>query len=88
MTDLDKTGVRVIRPFLYVQEKEIVYFANKNPMPVAPSLCPADKNTRREWIKADLREKSRAIPDLKAKIFGAMLRAGLLGEGGEPDGKL
>lgn len=85
VTELDKTGIRVIRPFLYVQEKELIYFANKNPMPVAPSLCPADRSTRREWIKADLREKSRGIPDLKAKVFGALLRSGLLENGEETE---
>ena len=78
VTDLTKTGITVIRPFLYVEEKELVYFTNKNPMPVCPSGCPADKHTSREDVKTLLRTLSKEQPDVKAKIFGAILRAGLL----------
>ncbi len=78
VTDLDKTGVVVIRPFLYVEEKELVYFAGRNPMPVCSSLCPADKHTSREDVKVLLRTLARENPDIKAKIFGAIQRAGLL----------
>lgn len=78
VTVLNKTGVTVIRPFLYAEEKDLVYFSNKNPMPVCPSGCPADKNTSREEVKNLLRTLSKENPDIKAKIFGAVLRAGLL----------
>lgn len=78
VTQLDQTGVTVIRPFLYAQEKELVYFANKNPMPVCPSGCPADKHTSREDVKGLLRTLAKENPDVKAKIFGAISRAGLL----------
>ena len=78
VTHLHKTGVTVIRPFLYVEEKDLVYFANKNPMPVCSSGCPADKHTRREDMKILLRTLARENPDVKAKLFGAIQRAGLL----------
>lgn len=78
VTELTKSGVTVIRPFLYALEKELVYFTNKNPMPVCPSFCPADKNTTREEVKTLLRDLSRENPDIKEKVFGAILRAGLL----------
>lgn len=78
VTELTKTGITVIRPFLYAQEKELVYFANKNPMPVCPSGCPADKHTSREDVKGLVKTLSRENPDIKAKIFGAILRSGLL----------
>ena len=78
VTELNRTGITVIRPFLYLEEKELVYFANKNPMPVCPSGCPADKNTCREEMKTLLRDLAKRNPDIKAKLFGAMERAGLL----------
>ena len=78
VTDLFKTGVTVIRPFLYVEEKELVYFSNKNPMPVCPSGCPADKTTTREEVKTLIRTLAAENPDIKAKLFGAIQRAGLL----------
>jgi tRNA(Ile)-lysidine synthase TilS/MesJ len=78
VTDLDKTGIKVIRPFLYAEEKELVYFTNKNPMPVCPSGCPADKKTMREEVKGILAALGKENPDVKAKVFGAILRSGLL----------
>ncbi len=78
VTELTKTGITVIRPFLYAQEKELVYFANKNPMPVCPSGCPADKHTSREDVKGLIKTLAKENPDIKAKIFGAILRSGLL----------
>ncbi len=78
VTRMDRTGVTVIRPFLYLEEKELVYFANKNPMPVCPSGCPADKHTCREKMKTLLKTLAADNPDIKAKLFGAVLRAGLL----------
>ena len=78
VTELTKTGITVIRPFLYAQEKELVYFANKNPMPVCPSGCPADKHTSREDVKGLVKTLAKENPDIKAKIFGAILRSGLL----------
>jgi len=78
VTFLDQTGVKVIRPFVYAEEKELLYFTNKNPMPVCSSLCPADRQTTREDVKVLIRRLSRENPDLKAKIFGAIDRAGLL----------
>ncbi len=78
VTDLDKTGITVIRPFLYAEEKELVYFTNKNPMPVCSSLCPADKFTSREEVKVWLRTLAKTNPDIKSKLFGAIERAGLL----------
>ena len=51
VTELSKTGITVIRPFLYAEEKDLIYFTNKNPMPVCASGCPADKHTSREDVK-------------------------------------
>lgn len=78
VTKMDRTGITVIRPFLYLEEKELVYFANKNPMPVCPSGCPADKHTCREDMKILVRTLAKENPDIKAKLFGAMQRSGLL----------
>ena len=78
VTDLDQSGVTVIRPFVYALESELVYFTNKNPMPVCSSLCPADRHTTREDMKVLLRTLSAENRDVKSKIFGAIQRAGLL----------
>ena len=43
--------VTVIRPFLYVDEKDIKGFAARENIPVMKSKCPADGNTKRENMK-------------------------------------
>jgi len=78
VTKLDKTGITVIRPFILAEEKDLIYFTNKNPMPVCHSGCPADKHTTREEIKVLLRTLAKENPDIKSKLFGAIERSGLL----------
>jgi tRNA(Ile)-lysidine synthase TilS/MesJ len=42
VTYLDRTDITVIRPLLYIDEADIIGFANKYDLPVAGKLCPAD----------------------------------------------
>lgn len=76
---LDRSGVTVIRPLVYVPEKKIVSYISKNNVPVIKSGCPADKNTDREEIKKLINDLCRENRDLKSKVFGAIKRAGLDG---------
>lgn len=78
VTQMDRTGITVIRPFLYTEEKDLVYFTSKNPMPVGGNLCPADRHTKREEVRVLIRSLAKENPDIKAKIFGAIQRRGLL----------
>jgi len=74
VTDLDRTGVIQIRPMLYVHEKTVENFAQRQQLPVVTNRCPVDKNTKREEIKQLVFELSKTYPDLKDRIFGAMQR--------------
>lgn len=49
------------------------------------SRCPADGHTRREDMKALLRELSGRYGPLEPRIIGAMQKAGLDGWGDGPD---
>ena len=51
VTHLDKTGLTVIRPLIYMREAEVIGFVNKYQVPVVKSPCPADGHTKREYIK-------------------------------------
>jgi len=51
VTYLSRTGLRLIRPLIYMPEKEVRYFANREQLPVIKSPCPADGNTERAEIK-------------------------------------
>lgn len=79
VTYLDRADITVIRPFVYVPEKDIRYFAKNAELPVIISPCPADKKTEREEMKTLLASLERKNKGLKHRIFGAMQRAGVDG---------
>ena len=79
VTYLDRTGLTLIRPMLYLHEKTIRNFAEREHLPVVHNPCPADKNTKREDVKALLYELEGRYPGLKDNIFGGLQRSLLPG---------
>ena len=71
---LSRTDLRLIRPMIYMPEKDVRYFAKKAELPILPSTCPADGNTQREEMKKLLAELDRKHDGLRYRIFGAMQR--------------
>lgn len=76
---LDRSGITVIRPLIYAQEKDLRYFASSCELPVVESSCPANKNTEREEMKNLLARLERENKGLRHRIFGAMQRSGIDG---------
>ncbi len=74
VTNLDRSGVIQIRPMLYIHEKTVDNFANRQGLPVIENRCPVDKTTKREETKQLIYQLSQQYPDLKERIFGAMQR--------------
>ena len=74
VTNLDRSGVIQIRPMLYLHERTVDNFAEREHLPVLKNRCPVDKETKREEIKKLLFDLSAQYPDLKERIFGAMQR--------------
>ena len=83
VTWLDRRDVTLIRPLLYVTEQDIRNFATRQALPVVHNPCPADGETKRQEVKELLQKLELTIPELRARIFGAMQRYPL--EGWEPD---
>ena len=81
VTHLSRTGIKLIRPMLYLPEKDIRYFAAKANLPVIKSPCPADGNTEREEMKRLLGDLERKHRGLRHRIFGAMQRGNISGFG-------
>lgn len=71
---LSRVGLRIIRPLLYMPEKDVRYFVKKNPLPVHHSLCPADGNTQRTEMNKLLWELEKKSKGLRYRIFGAVQR--------------
>jgi tRNA 2-thiocytidine biosynthesis protein TtcA len=74
---LSRKGLWMIRPMVFLREKEVAAAARRHRLPVLTSRCPADGNTARAGAKDLAAALRRSYPDLDAKILGAMQRAGL-----------
>lgn len=71
-TFLDRRGVTLIRPLIYVEEKEIRSYAEANGLPVVKSTCTADGNTKRQYIKELIYAIDQDAKDVKKRLFTAM----------------
>ena len=74
VTYLSRIDLHVIRPLIYMPEKDVRYFASKVSLPVIYSPCPADKNTERENMKQLLSSIEKENKGLRYRIFGAIQR--------------
>lgn len=71
-TYLSRKEINNIRPFVYATEKQIVGVINKENIPVVASVCPADKTTKREYIKNLLDEIYRDNPKARTRFMTAL----------------
>ena len=72
VTYLDRTGLTVICPLMYMNEAEVIGFINKYDIPVYKSTCPVDGHTKREYIKQLLRQINLENPGVKDRMFTAI----------------
>ena len=74
VTQLDKTGLQVLRPMLYVDERDVIGFTRKYDLPVVKNPCPADGTTRREDVKQFIRASRVQFPNIRESLFSAVER--------------
>ena len=79
VTFLDRTGVTKIRPMIYLPEKEVTYFVNKNNLPIVKNPCPADGNTTRQYMKDLIMSLEIENKGLKQQIFHAVKNSEIKG---------
>ena len=72
VTYLSNRKITLIRPLLYAQEKDVLYFTRRRTLPISKSLCPEDRATERENMKKLLAELERNNKGLRHRIFTAM----------------
>lgn len=84
-TYMSRADVTQIRPMLYLGEGTVRNLVAALQLPVVPTTCPEDKESKRAEVKALIATLSEQYPDLKDKVFGAMQRLPL--EGWAPKGK-
>jgi tRNA 2-thiocytidine biosynthesis protein TtcA len=81
----DAGDIRVIRPFVYVRERQTAAFADNAKLPVIPENCPAcfSMPTQRFHMKTMLAQQEAQNPKLFASLLTAMRP--LMGETGETE---
>lgn len=79
VTYLDRKDITVIRPLIYVEEKQIKAFVKKQNLQVVQNPCTANGHTKRQYIKELIKHLSVDNRDIKNTIFGAIKRSGLDG---------
>ena len=74
VTYLSNRQITLIRPMIYAQEKDVMYFTRKRTLPIIISPCPEDHATEREKMKNLLLELEKNNKGLRHRIFTAMCR--------------
>jgi tRNA(Ile)-lysidine synthase TilS/MesJ len=85
VTYLSNRKIKLIRPMIYAQEKDVEYFARRRTLPIVKSLCPEDHATERENMKEFLAKLERENKGVKHRIFNAMCRGEI--DGFKPCGR-
>ncbi len=80
-TYLSRKDVTVIRPLIYLNEREINGAVRRLNIPIIKNPCPADKNTKREQTKDFVSRLSKEYPHIKKSVFSAMQRSDIDGWG-------
>lgn len=68
---MSRTGITLIRPMIYIEERDIIGYARD--LPVVHNPCPANKHTQREYMKQLLRTLSEDNPGLGKKFANAIM---------------
>lgn len=79
VTELDGGGVTLIRPMIYLEEREIKAFIRKNGIEPIYNPCYANGKTKREDMKKLLRQLCDENPDTRTNLFGAIQRSAIEG---------
>ncbi|MCI8444496.1 MAG: tRNA 2-thiocytidine(32) synthetase TtcA [Clostridia bacterium] len=71
---MDRSKITLIRPLIYMPEKEARRFVKKNNLSVMAKVCPMDGTSKREDMKQLIFTLTKNIPMIRANLFGAIQR--------------
>lgn len=69
---LTRSDITMIRPLIGSSEKEVIGLVRQLGLPVIPSPCPANENTKREETRQLLKNIYRSIPNARASLLTAL----------------
>lgn len=70
---MSRSGVTLIRPLIYTEEKNVAAYAAADNLPVTKSPCPMDRETKREYMKQLVKHIQKDIPFVKDRMFSAII---------------
>ena len=82
MTYLDRTKLTVIRPFIFIDEADIISFSKHykgQGLPVCKNPCPMDGYTRRQYVKELLHKIYGEVPGADKRLFRAVIDGNIPG---------
>lgn len=74
VTYLDKMDITLIRPMMYIPERDVIGFMHQYELPVVKNPCPADGYTKREYIKEHISKLEHENRGVKERIFNAVIQ--------------
>lgn len=77
VTYLDRKDLHLIRPLVFVKEKQIRQFASKENLPIISSGCPVDGETHRQKTKLLLENLEETYPNFQDNIIAALKKSHL-----------
>lgn len=69
---MDKSKITLIRPLVYIEEKQINWTAKRLGLPMIFNPCPRDKHTKREDVKQLIGNLDEQFVDSKKHIMSAI----------------
>lgn len=71
-TYLSRQQIQVIRPLLYLEEKQIDKTARQTGLPVVPAVCTVSGNTSRQSMKELVAQLEMSIPGVKHQLLSVL----------------
>ena len=68
---LDKMDLTLIRPMIMIKEIDVIAYAKT--LPIVNSCCPANKQTKREYVKNLISSIGKDIPNVRDMMFTALI---------------
>lgn len=76
---LDRRGITLIRPLIYIKEAELTAFVRREGLPTVKSQCPMDGCTARQDTKELIATLSKTYGDVNHKLTAALKKGHISG---------
>lgn len=77
VTYLDRTGLTMIRPLIYLFQEHVQRLTRELNFPVIANPCPVSGQTKREEVKQVIKDLVKRYPDFKERFLNAIKTADL-----------